>query len=121
MTDAGAQFAILASLSAIGAASGGALAVINFADNCIDGRPMLRFLAEFAVISEAGALVWLVVLTLSGGNFRLFFALPTTVFCVISYICISKFLSPRLSAAKKVILRFANTRIGEFLVKYILK
>lgn len=121
MTDAGEQFAILASLSAIGAAAGSALSAVNFADKCLKGRPVLRFLAEFAVVSGAGALVWLVVLTLSDGNFRLFFALPTTVFCFISYTCISKLLSPLVGKARCALIRFSHTRRGKFLVKYILK
>lgn len=121
MTDAGEQFAILASLSAIGAAAGSTLAAVNFADKCLEGRPFLRFLAEFAVTSGAGALVWLVVLFLAEGNFRLFFALPTTVFCLVFYICISKLLSPRLLKAKRALIRFAHSRKGKFLVKYILK
>lgn len=121
MTDAASQFAILAALSATGAVTGCALALINFADDCLGSRPVLRFFAEFAVVSGAGALAWTVVLFLADGDLRLFFALPIAVFCAFSYICISKILSPRLTKAKQALYRFVNSRKGGFLVKYILK
>ncbi len=121
MTDAGVQLAILSSLSAIGIGAGCALAAVNFADSCLGGRPLLRFFAEFCAVAGAGALVWLVVLGLADGNFRLFFALPTTFFCTISYICIAKALSPLTGKARAALSRTADSRKGGFIVRFILK
>lgn len=121
MTDPGLQFAILLSLSGTGVAVGGVLAALDFADKCLGGRRFLLFLTEFAVTIAGGALVWLIVLFMNDGVFRLFFALPTAFFAIICYICIRKLLSPRIGKAKSALKRLKHTRTGGFIVKYILK
>ena len=121
MTDPGLQFSILLSLSGTGIAVGGVLAALDFADKCLGGRRFLLFLSEFTVTIAGGALIWLVVLFMNDGVFRLFFVLPTAFFAVFCYICILKLLSPRIEKAKSALKRFKRTRAGSFLVKYILK
>ena len=121
MTDPRLQFLILISLSGIGIAVGSFLAVIGFVDKCLGGRPFLRFSAEFAVTTCGGALLWLVIILLNNGVFRLFFILTATVFAVIFFICIQKLLSPRINRAKNALERLRHTRAGSFIVKYILK
>lgn len=121
MTDAWTQFLILACLAGIGAGAGIALALTDFADKALGGRIILRFSAEFVVVSCSGILLWLVVLLLSDGVFRLFFVVPSLFFALICYTCIQKLLSPRLHGAKNAIERFKKTREGNFIVKYLLK
>lgn len=121
MTNPLSQFLILISLTGIGAVAGSALALIDFADKSIGGRAVLRFVAEFAVVSAVGVLMWVVILYMNGGALRLFFFIPPLIFALICNTCIQKLLSPRLKSAREAVNRFKNSRKGNFIVKYILK
>ena len=121
MTDAASQFLILICLTATGAGTGSALALVNFADRCINGRFFFRFIAEFSVIVGFGALLWLTILTLCHGQIRAFYLVTPTVFGAIFAICISKLHIPRVCAAKKALNRFVSAHSNGFIAKYILK
>lgn len=121
MTDATSQFLILICLTAIGAGAGSALALVNFADRCINGRFFFRSVAEFVVVILFGALLWLTILTLCHGQLRAFYLITPTVFGVIFAICISKLLIPRIDRAKKALKRFTSAHSNGFIAKYILK
>lgn len=121
MTDAASQFLILICLTAIGAGTGSALALINFADRCINGRFFFRFIAEFAVVAAFGALLWLTVLTLCHGQLRAFYLVTPTVLGAIFAICISKLLIPRVDRTRKALKAFASAHSNGFIAKYILK
>lgn len=121
MTDSLSQFIVLLCLSATGAGAGSSIALINFADKILRGKPVFRFIAEFAVISVSGALLWLIVLLLHNGIIRAFFFIPAAVFYMFCFICIQKLLSPRISSAQKALGRFKSSHTGNFIVKYLLK
>ena len=121
MTDAASQFIILICLTAIGAGTGSALALVNFADRCINGRFFFRFIAEFVVSVFFGALLWLAILTLGHGQIRAFYLVTPTVFGAVFAICISKLLIPRVRVARKSLKRFVSAHSNGFIAKYILK
>lgn len=121
MTDAASQFCILCALCAIGATYGATIAVVNFADDCLGGRPVLRFFAEFITVCGAGALAWITVISLNGGVFRLFFVLPTCVFTLIFFICIRKLLNPLSAKLKQRLEERKKNGKRCFLAKYLLK
>ncbi len=121
MTDAGTQFAILCCLSATGTAVGAALSAINFVDKAVHINAIVRFFAEFLSVGTAGLCLWLIILYMNNGEIRLFFAVPTTAFSMFSYICISKLLNPLIPGCKSAAKRFANSRKGKFIDRYILK
>lgn len=121
MTDAASQFCILCALCAIGATCGATIAAVNFADDCLGGRPVLRFFAEFITVCGAGALAWITVISLNGGVFRLFFVLPTCVFTLIFFICIRKLLNPPAAKLKQRLEERKKSGKRSFLAKYLLK
>lgn len=121
MTDAASQFYILCTLCAVGAAAGTAIAATSFIDDCLGGRPVLRFFAEFFTVCGAGTLVWITVIYLNGGVFRAFFVLPVCVFAVIFLICMRKLLNPLETKFKQAFkLRKKCSKRG-FIAKYLLK